>query len=582
LLKRGLSQSNSKVSLFEKECPMRRSALHACLWPSLVLLAACSAGQDLTGATEGALTPAGPDGGGPSGGGAGSDPLQNPQPDDNLVLVLDNATLQAIRDTHPGPPIVARALAITHTAIYDAWAAYDAHALGTRLGGTLRRPHAERSRANRTTAVAYAGYRALIDLFPQPAEKPLFDAVLTKLGLDPNDTSMDVHTAAGVGNVAAAAVLAFRHHDGSNQLGDLHAPPYSDYTGYAPVNTPEKVDDPNRWQPLRISDGHGGTVVQTFIAPFWRNVVPFALPSSDFVQPPKRYDPFYYPAKGYVTQAEEILEYSAELTDKQKVIAEYWADGPSSELPPGHWALFAQFVSRRDRHTLGQDAKMFFALTNAILDASIASWDAKRTVDYVRPVTAVHFLFSGKQVRAWAGPGKGTQLIDGADWRPYQAPTVVTPPFAEWYSGHSVFSRTGAEILKRFTGSECFGNEYTNEAGVSRVEPGITPRKAVVLHWRTFEDASDEAGISRRYGGIHFVHGDLAGRAVAPEIAELTWKKALTLFNDDRDQDSDDDESIERMQRRTHGDIERFCRAQAESCEDGHGHHDHDDRTGHR
>jgi hypothetical protein len=551
--------------------------VHALLLvPSLTFLFACSGSDDAPNrAQESALTAAS-DAGGPSGGGEGSDPLQQPHADDNVVLKIDNAALQAIRDTHPGPPIVARDLAVVHTAVFDAWAAYDAHAVGTRLGASLRRPHAERTHANRVVAVAYAGYRALVDLFPQPSERPLFDAILAELHLDPANASMNTTTPVGVGNAAAAAVLAFRHHDGANQLGDLHAPSYSDYSGYVSVNTPDVLNDKNRWQPLRVSDGHGGTFVQSFIAPFFGRVTPFALTSANEFVPPAKYDPFCAPSAGYEEQAEQILRYSAELTDRQKVIAEYWADGPSSELPPGHWALFAQFVSRRDKHTLGEDAKLFFVLTNAIFDASIASWAAKRAVDYVRPVSAVRALFAGKKVRAWAGPGLGTQTIDGKDWNPYQAKTVVTPPFPEWYSGHSVFSRTGAEILKRFTGSECFGNTYTNGAGSSRVEPGITPRSTVVLRWRTFKNASDEAGISRRYGGIHFVRGDLAGRRVAVSIAENAWKKALGYFADDADHDGDDDESIEAMQRRTHHAIEERCERSPDD-DDEEEHHGNDD-----
>src|SRR3989454_1997777 len=65
---------------------------------------------------------------------------------DNVTIQWDNAALQAIRVTKPGPPIVARALAIVHTAMYDAWAAYDDQAVGTRLGGSLRRPPVERDR----------------------------------------------------------------------------------------------------------------------------------------------------------------------------------------------------------------------------------------------------------------------------------------------------------------------------------------------------------------------------------------------------------------------------------------------------
>lgn len=332
---------------------------------------------------------------------------------DTVVVKWNNVALQAIRDTHPGPPIVARMLAITNNCIYDAWAAYDGVAVGTRLGGTLRQPMSERTMQNKSKALSFAAYRALVDLFP--TEQAKFADLMSQLGYDPNDTSNDTSMPSGVGNVACKAVLDYRHQDGANQLGNLHAGAYSDYTDYVPVNDPDHINDPNHWQPLRVPDGHGGFVVQKFIAPHWGRVIPFALTQPDQVAPKS---PNFYPhdAAQYLKQAKQILDYSANLTDREKVIAEYWADGPSSELPPGHWVLFAGFVSARDHHTLDQDAKMFFALTNTVLDASISSWYFKRVYDYVRPVTAVHFLFTGQQVSAWAGPGLGTQLIDGANW----------------------------------------------------------------------------------------------------------------------------------------------------------------------
>jgi hypothetical protein len=77
-----------------------------------------------------------------------------------------------------------------------------------------------------------------------------------------------------------------------------------------------------------------------------------------------------------------------------------WSDGPNSEQPPGHWAMLAQFVSARDHHTLDDDVKMFFVLSNAIFDAGIAAWDAKRTYDSVRPVTAILVLYKGKTIRS--------------------------------------------------------------------------------------------------------------------------------------------------------------------------------------
>ena len=309
--------------------------------------------------------------------------------------------------------------------------------------------------------------------------------------------------------------------------------------------------------PSSSSNGAGGFVLQKASTPQWFKVIPFALDNPREFPPPKKYDQVLAPSDAYNAQAQKVLDYSANLTDEQKVIAEYWADTGGTELPPGHWALNAQFVSRRDGHTLGQDVKLFFAITNAVFDAGIASWTGKRDTDSVRPITAIHYLFTGKKVRAWAGPFLGTQIIDGADWQPYQATTVVTPPFQEWFSGHSVFSRAGAEILERFTGSPCFGDDYKNPAGASRVEPGVTPKTPVVLHWRTFKEASDQAGMSRRYGGIHFVHGDLAGRTAARGIAENAWNKAIGYFNEGGD---GDDESIAQMQRRTHDGLQRFCR----------------------
>ncbi len=439
------------------------------------------------------------------------------------VVQWNEQALQAIRTTRPGPPMTSRALAILHTCIYDAWAAYDSQAVGTRLRGTLRRPAAERTLDNKNKAISYAARAALVDLYPTEAAR--FNNLLASLGYDPADTSKNTSTPSGVGNVAAQAVLTFRHGDGSNQLGDLHPGPYSDYTGYVPVNDPDNINDANRWQPLRVSDGHGGFVVQKYIAPHWCLVIPFALTSAAQFRPITGPHQTHPPGK-YRQQADQVLDYSANLTDKQKVIAEYWADGPSSELPPGHWTLFAQFVSSKGNHGLDEDAKMFFAMTNALLDASICCWEAKRHWDYVRPVTAIHYLFKGKKVKAWAGPNKGTDKIDGEKWRPYQPETVVTPPFPEYVSGHSTFSAASAEILKRFTGSDDFGHSVTRKAGSSAVEPGTVPKADVTLSWATFSDAADEAGISRRYGGIHFEDGDLRGREMGRQIGAQAWNKA--------------------------------------------------------
>ena len=423
--------------------------------------------------------------------------------------------------------MVARSLAIVHTCIFDAWAAYDRLAVGTRLGPDLRRPPGEHTLAHKAEAVSFAAYRALTDVLAGSAA--LFEERMRTLGYDAANATTDVSTPAGIGNVACRAVLEHWHHDGSNQLGDLAPGAYSDYTGYTPVNDPERVNDPDRWQPLRVPNGTGGFETQRFIGPHWSRVRPFALTSSSQFGSPT--GPPRYGSPEYVRQAEELLELSANLTDREKMIAEYWVDGPNSELPPGHWNYFAQFVSRRDSHGIDADVKMFFALNNALHDAAIAAWDNKRAYDSVRPITAIRFLFDGRPVRAWGGPYRGTQVIDGGDWLPYQPESVVTPAFPEYTSGHSTFSAAAAEVLKRFTGSDHFGDSTTMAAGSSRYEPGAVPATDVTLRWDTFSAAADEAGLSRRYGGIHFAPGDLDGRAAGRGVGAQAWSKSLTYVN---------------------------------------------------
>jgi hypothetical protein len=448
------------------------------------------------------------------------------QAQSNGVIQWNNAALQAVRDTRMGPPMVARALAIVHTSMYDAWAAYDASATGTQLGGRLRCPASERTQTNKQMAVSYAAYRALVDLFPTH-KSTLFDALMISLGYDPTDGTMNIATPAGIGNIAAQALLDFRHRDGSNQLGDLRPGAYSDYTGYQPVNTDTMVKDPNRWQPFPI---YNGTTFVTpgFLAAHWGRVIPFTLTDLAILRPPA---PAGWPHGSYQAQANHILHLNAHLSDREKMISEYWSDGPGSETPPGHWNLFAQLISRRDNHTFDQDVKLFFGLNNGLFDAGIAAWDCKRAFDSVRPITAIRFLFKGKRIRAWAGPYQGNRIISGEEWLPYQPATFITPPFPEYVSGHSSFSAAAAQILRSFTGSDVFQHTVVLAPGSSSIEPGFTPRNAVVLMWQTFTEAADEAGMSRRYGGIHFEDGDLQGRALGRKIGTLTWEKCTAYFD---------------------------------------------------
>ena len=497
-------------------------------------------------------------------------------PTPSLSVQWDEVTQQAIAATDLGPTVASRALGMVHTAIYDAWSAYDEAAISTQLDDQLQQPANQITDENKSEAMSFAAFRVLDDLFASESET--FQSLMNNLGYDSTNQSRNPETPAGVGNLMADAILEFRHADGSNQTGNDangNGQPYSDTTGYTPPNPVGTAIDIEKWTPERVpidSTPETAIKVQKFLTPQWIEVTPFALSSPDQfrTEPP---EPFLLVdgttdlenstitlANGteldinaeligtvinpvFISQAEALIETSANLTDDQKLIAEFWEDANGTAFPPGTWLTFGQYVSARDNHSLDQDAKMFLALSNAIFDAGIATWDAKVHYDYVRPVRAIRDLgqlgligefneeLNGYAIEAWTPEGF-TQTILATDFLTYQTPGGhPSPPFAEYPSGHSGFSAAGAAILERFSGSNNFGASVSFEPGESRFEPGVTPNQQVTLTWDTFTSAAREAGLSRRYGGIHFADGDLNGERLGQQVAEVTWQRTQDLIS---------------------------------------------------
>jgi hypothetical protein len=454
------------------------------------------------------------------------------------VHLWNDAALQGIRDSKLGSPIASRALAIIDTCMYDAWAAYDEHAIGTQLGGALRRPPSEMTVVNKEKAISYAAYRALMDLLPADKDS-VYVPLMRNLGYTPENESTDIETPIGIANVSCAAVLEFRHHDKANQLGDLARGAYSDWSGYRPVNSPGTVPahalltkplNPEHWQPLTYTDSSGNLAMQMFAGAQWCYVTPFAMSKGDDLRSLVEPGPLKFTSPEYLKQAQELVDISGNLTDREKMLSEYWSEDPNSEQASERWASFARFVSARDHRILDDDVKVFFLLSNAMLDAEIATWDAKRAYDSVRPVTAIPLLFRGKKIKAWGGPGKGTVEMDGSRWIPYQPSSFPTPPSPEYVSSESTISAAAAHILELWTGSDRFDYSVTLPAGSSKIEPGRTPASTLVLHWDKFSDASDEAGLSQRFGGTRFQRADLAGRLLGRSVASKVWERATGLF----------------------------------------------------
>ena len=437
----------------------------------------------------------------------------------NAAVQWNDAAVTAIKTTGTPPTVASRALFIVHSAMYDAWAAYDATAVGSIAGSPPRQPASVATLLNKTSAISYAAYRTLLDLFPTQAS--VFTTLMINLGFDPSIKVTDA-TAAGIGNAAAANQLALRHQDGSNQLGDLGGTgPYTDYTGYVPVNFPETLNDPNHWQPLRAANG----TVQQFLSPQWGMVTPFALTSGNQFRPgppPQAGTPLYQ------QRMRDIMALNAALDDNTKMAAEYWNDATgTSETPPGHWNRLAEDISDRDQNSLDRDVQMYFVLNAALHDICVALWEAKRFYDYVRPVSAIHYFYQGQMIQGWGGPGQGTVSLDGSAWMTW----IGTPPHPEFPSGHSGYSNAAAEVLKRFTGADTYVKSVTFAAGSSVSDPGNSPQNDTMLSWQTFSEAAEAAGFSRQLAGIHFNESVFRAAIMGRQVGVQVWNRYTQLLN---------------------------------------------------
>lgn len=442
--------------------------------------------------------------------------------------IAQEATARNVDRYGARPTILSRTLAIYATASFDAWAAYDSKAVGSRLGASLRRPKVEHTLSNKQTAISYAAYHSLVFVYPE--SKDWLTKQMTQLGYDPNLAVTDPRTPVGVGITAARAVIDFRRHDGANQLGDEaggSGEPYSDYTWYQPVNPPDRIIDPDRWQPIEFTMPDGSKQTPGFLTPHWYRVRPFVLERSDQFRP----EP---PPKTTTNdallreQTDMVLRYNAELTDHQKAVVEFMRDGPRSTGQSGHWLRFAQDVSRRDRHTLDQDVKLYFVIANVAADAFISCWETKRAYDSSRPWTLIRHYYKGQTVTGWAGPSGGVAQMPAEDWHPYSPHSFITPPFPGYTSGHATVSGACSKMLELFTGSDVYGFiEKRRHCELTEVNAG----EVQTLDLPTWSATAEMAAESRALGGYHIPIDNEVGLRVGRDIAVWSWPKYQAYFD---------------------------------------------------
>jgi hypothetical protein len=437
----------------------------------------------------------------------------------NVALQWNDAAVTALKNSKTPVTVGARILAIAHTAMYDAWAPYDPTAVASLPGGAGRQPQSQNTVLNKSSAVTYAAYGVLMALLPSQAAA--FNTLMVgNLDYDPGVTATSGSNSAAIGNLAAALQLAAHKEDGANQLGDQGAPAYADYTGYQPINTPDLITDPNRWQPLRNADGS----VQTFLTPFWGQVKPFALQSAS------QFRPAQPPQAGnwlYLQRMRDALQQNSELDDMSKMSAEYWEDATGSETSVGHWNRIAEEISNRDQHSLDLDVQMFFALNAAELDTSIAVWDAKRFYDSIRPVSVIRYYLGGQMLQNWVAPGQNSASVAGSNWSPW----IPTPPYPDFPSDKSGFAAAGAEILKLFTGNDVYLKQVSFAAGSSVYDRYNSPSRAVTLGWFTYSQIAENAQWSTGPGGVHFEDAELQGSAMGRSVADVVWGRYSQLLS---------------------------------------------------
>ncbi|MFY9344303.1 MAG: vanadium-dependent haloperoxidase, partial [Planctomycetota bacterium] len=382
--------------------------------------------------------------------------------------------------------------------------------------------------ANKNAAISHASCKALLGAFPAQAD--FVRAEMRRLGFDPDDASTDPATPAGIGNLAAAAVLAYRERDGSNADGKepgSDGTPYSDYTGYRPVNDKDHIVDPDRWQPIEFVRPDGTKFTPGFLTPHWFRMKPFALDSAAQFRPgpppTTKTDDALLRA-----QTDIVLRMNHTLTPEQKAVVEFMRDGPRSTGQSGHWLRFAQDVSRRDSFDLDREVKLYFAVAVAAFDAFLSCWETKRVYDSSRPWTLVRHYYQGQTVKGWAGPQGGVVELPAEKWHPYSPYVFVTPPFPGYTSGHATVSGACAKILELFTGSDHYGAvEVRRCCLLTEEDHGPT----ATLDLPTFSATADMAAVSRAMGGYHIPIDNDVGLRVGRELASWSWPRYQGYFD---------------------------------------------------
>lgn len=372
----------------------------------------------------------------------------------DVVTDWNNTALDIIKANDIRPPYASRALAMVHTAVYDAV---------NSIYGAYQPYYTYVPVYEPTTpeiAAAVAAYVVLAGLYPNE-HAALYSKVMSTISAFPDGTPKN--NAISLGLHCGYLMFYWRQNDG----WDIEVP-------YTPGHLP------GNWQPT--PPGFGPPLV-----PNWPFVTPFALASADQFRPgppPPLTSPQYAAGCNEVKLLGKLR--STARTDDQAQTAYFWANNSRSVTPPGRWNIVAQIIAKKKYNNLYQNARLFALLNIALADAAIAAWDCKYAYNLWRPSTAI----------TNANLDGNPSTVRDYSW----APLLPDPSFPEYVSGHSTFGAAASTVLTYFFGRNDIPFRLPTDTPLARDRS-----------FTSFSHAAYENGRSRIYGGIHFEFGNVEG-----------------------------------------------------------------------
>lgn len=375
------------------------------------------------------------------------------------------------------PPVAARALGYSNLAAYEAISPGLAgkRSLDEVMNYSYTLPYASITQKYNWALVANAAYfQSIKALFANTSTANILviDSLYMSLrsSLGTNETEEVINRSESYGAEVADVIFNWSNSDNGYQAYNNLFP--TSYT--APTGSGMWEPTPPAYQPIPL-------------LPYWGNNRPFlSINVSSACMPPAPIPYSTDTASAFYQEALEVFTVSQNLTQEQRAIALFWADGANTFTPPGHLMNITTQLIVEDNLKLDKAAEIYLRMGLTVNDAFIACWKAKYTHSLLRPVTYI-------------------QRNINASW----TPLVTTPPFPEYTSGHSSVSGASSEVLTYFFGTNRNFTDHTN------AEFGHPARS-----FNSFYQAAEEAANSRLYGGIHYRSGNEKGINCGKQIGK--------------------------------------------------------------